>query len=464
MELVTGMHRKSLVRRLNGSLKRKRRSREREETYGPDVDDALRLIDESLGHICADRLTPNLPWMAQHLARHGEMDASPSLLEQLEEISISTVKRRLKRVRRGQPRLPRSKGSKRANKLSQDIPMRRIPWDEQEPGHFETDLVHHCGPSASGEYICTLQMVDVLTGWSERRAVLGRSRLVMEDAFRYILARLPFPVLEIHPDNGSEFLNHHMLDFWGDIVQGVRLSRSRPYQKNDNRFVEQKNSPLVRAYLGHDRYDTVAQTMALNRLYDKMWLYYNFFQPVMRLEEKIVCPATDGHPTRITRRHDQARTPFERLCDTTAILPQHKDLLMALRDRTNLRQLCQDIWDALDRIYDLPGATPGITEDVFKTLEAVSTPHIKLQVSDGGLFALSFARTPILKPPSLTRNPITVIQTKDSPQGCGQRGQPQKARLPTPPTAPTAAPILSNLKKGADSPVTLSFDLMTPPR
>jgi hypothetical protein len=265
----------------------------------------------------------------------------------------------------------------------------------------------------------------------------------MEDAFRYILARLPFPVLEIHPDNGSEFLNHHMLDFWGDIVQGVRLSRSRPYHKNDNRFVEQKNSPLVRAYLGYDRYDTVAQTMALNRLYDKMWLYYNFFQPVMRLEEKIVCPGTDGRPTRIKRRHDRARTPFDRLCETSAILPQHEELLMALRDRTNPRQLHQDIWDALDRIYDLPGATPGITENVFKTLEAVSTPCIELQVSDGGWFALSFARTPILKPPSLTRNPVTVIHT----QGCGQCGQPQKARLPTLSTAPATASVLPNLEE-----------------
>ena len=148
--------------------------------------------------------------------------------------------------------------------------MKRIPWDVREPGHFEVDLVHHCGDSASGEYASTLQMIDITTGWSERVAVLGRGYLVMKDAFRRILARLPFQVREIHPDNGSEFLNHHMVRFWGELVQGVILSRSRPYQKNDNRHVEQKNATLVRAYLGHERLDSVAQVLAMRQLYDQM--------------------------------------------------------------------------------------------------------------------------------------------------------------------------------------------------
>jgi len=146
-------------------------------------------------------------------------------------------------------------------------------------------------------------MIDVATGWSELRAVLGRSYLVMEDAFRYILARLSFLILELHPDNGSEFFNHHMLRFWKDIVKGVRLSRSRPYHKNDNRFVEQKNSSIVRAYLGDDRLDTVAQTIAVNQLYDKVWVYYNLLQPVMRLAEKIVTPV-EGQLARVKRRYD----------------------------------------------------------------------------------------------------------------------------------------------------------------
>ncbi|MGD2165867.1 MAG: hypothetical protein PVH50_10105 [Anaerolineae bacterium] len=201
MEAVTGLHRKSLIRLMNGSLTRKPRRRQRGKTYGPEVDDALRVIYESYDGICAERLTPNLVTMAEHLARHGELRVTLELLNQLGRISISTVQRRLNRIRQDQPRLPR-KPPRRGRRATRDIPMRRLAWDLPEPGYFETDLVHHCGCTAAGEYACTLQMIDVVTGWSERRIVLGRSSLVVKDAFRSILARLPFPVLELHPDNG----------------------------------------------------------------------------------------------------------------------------------------------------------------------------------------------------------------------------------------------------------------------
>jgi hypothetical protein len=313
MEAITELHRKSLIRLMNGSLERKPRQRQRGRTYGPEVQYALSIIAESWDYLCAERLTPNLVWMANHLAAHGELEVSPLLLEKLGRISVSTVQRILARIPRDKPRLPR-KGPRPRRKITQTIPMKRIPWDEQQPGHFEVDLVHHCGPTTSGEYVCTIQMIDVTTGWSELRAVLGRSYRVMEDAFRYILTRLPFPVLELHCDNGSEFFNHHLLRFWEEMAQNIELSRSRPYRKNDNRFVEQKHSTLVRAYLGYERFDTVAQTIAINRLYDKLWVYYNLFQPVMRLAEKIAIPGADDQPTRIKRRYDQARTPFDRLC------------------------------------------------------------------------------------------------------------------------------------------------------
>ena len=232
MEQMTGMHRKSVIRRLNGHLSRKKRRRQRGRTYGPEVDDAVRVIAESLDYICAERLQPDLVKMAQHLAKFGELETTPALLGQLGQISISTVRRIVKRIRQDEPRLPR-KGPRRANRVTKGVPEKRIPWDVEEPGHFEVDLVHHGGPSSSGEYVHTLQMIDVATAWSERVAVLGRSARAMQDGFRRLLARLPFPVLEIHPDNGSEFLNYHLVRFWKEIVKGVHLSRSRPYQKND---------------------------------------------------------------------------------------------------------------------------------------------------------------------------------------------------------------------------------------
>jgi hypothetical protein len=237
-----------------------------------------------------------------------------------------------------------------------------------------------------------MQMIDVATGWSERRAVLGRSYLVMKDAFQCILDRLPFPVLEMHPDNGSEFFNHHMFRFWNQIVHGVHLSRSRPYHKNDNRFVEQKNATLVRAYLGKERLDTVHQTLALNRLYDKMWLYYNLFQPVLRLTEKTVI-REEGQRTRVKRRYDQARTPFDRLCETTAITQEHREQLQALRDRTNPRALREEIYDLIDEIFSLPSAVPGITENVYETL---SYPAASSKVEDS-LLLFAFNGTSVLQ-------------------------------------------------------------------
>ena len=387
MEAVTGMHRKSVIDRMNGRLIRKPRQCERGKTYGPEVDDTLRVIDETYDGICAVRLTPNLVWMTCDLIRHGELPETPGLLDQLERISVSTVQRRLNRIRQDQPRLPRKRpgGGRR---LVQNIPMCRLPWNIAEPGHFEIDLVHHCGPTAAGEYACTVQMIDVATGWSERRAVLGRGRLVMEDAFRSFLARLPFPVRELHPDNDSAFFNHHMIRFWGQPVHGVTLTRTRPYHKNDNPRVEQKNSTLVRAYLGYERLDTVAQVLAVNRLYDRMWLYYNFFQPVMHLVKKEIV-GQEGQPTRVKRHYDEARTPFHRLCQTTAILPAHRQQLEALRDSINPRRLRLDIYDAIKRIFAMPCAGPNTRQNVYLTLSS-NTDKGKEDPSD-----LAFNRTPI---------------------------------------------------------------------
>jgi len=390
MEPVTGLHRKSLIRLMSGSLERKPRHKQRGRIYGAEVDDALRVISESYDHICAERLQPNLVSMATHLAQHGEIEASAVLLDQLSRISVSTVRRILNRLGQDEPRLPR-KGPSQANRVAREIPVKRIPWNEQQPGHFEVDAVHHCGQSSAGHYVHTIQMVDVATGWTEQVATLGRGYMAMEDAFRRILARLPFPVLEIHPDNGSEFLNAHMVRFWQEKVKGVILSRSRPFHKNDNRFVEQKNSTLVRAYLGPARFDTTEQTNTINQLYEKMWLYYNFFQPVMRLREKTTSPLppAQGQPSLIKRRFDTARAPFHRLSETDAIPEQQKEQLRALRDQTNPRQLRREIYQLLDQIFLLPGAVPGKTEDVYQTLFAPA------ESQEGGGISVTLSFEPI---------------------------------------------------------------------
>jgi hypothetical protein len=345
METMTGLHRKSLLRLLgSGGLVRQPRGRQRGRVYGSAVDDALRVIWESLDYVCAERLTPGLVPTAQRLAAHGELVLSPELEQQLGRISVASVQRRLTRLAQDSPRLPR-KGPEHANRVARTIPMGRLAWDEPLPGHFEVDLVHHSGPTTHGEYLHTLQMIDVATGWSERVAVLGRSYRHMAAGFTHILERRPFPVLELHPDNGSEFLNDHLLRFWDEAARGLTWSRSRPYQKNDNRFVEQKNDSLVRAYFGNARLDTPKQWSALNAIYDQMWLYYNLFQPVLRLSTKQVI---DG---RLRQRWAPAQTPFARVCATGVLSAEQRQALDAQYAATNPRTLRRAIYAAIAQVW-----------------------------------------------------------------------------------------------------------------
>lgn len=346
MEAITGLHRKSLIRLLHApTLERRARTTKRPRQYDARVADLVRVVWESLDYVCAERLTPVLLPTARHLAQFGELRLTPDLESLLAQISRATVQRLLTRFRQDTPRLPR-RGPEQANRVAKAIPMERLAWDLAQPGSFEVDLVHHCGEVPAGEYVHTLQLVDVATGWSERVAVLGRSQRAMEEGFRRILARLPFPIRHLHPDNGSEFLNDHLVRFWGEQITGLTLSRSRPYRKNDNPRVEQKNDTLVRAYLGHQRLETVAQCAALNALYDQMWTYYNLFQPVLHL----VAKERDG--TQLRRRWDEARTPYQRLLQTDVLTSEQQVRLASHYAQTNPRHLRREIYQALAQLWD----------------------------------------------------------------------------------------------------------------
>jgi hypothetical protein len=209
MEQVTGMHRKSLTRLMHaGSLERKKRTLPRPCSYGLEVEQVIVRVWESRDYICAERLTPSLLEMAQHLARFEPLGLTAQVEEQLATISRATVARILRKYRSRRVRLPQ-KGAERANQVTKGVPMGRIPWDIGEPGHFEVDLVHHSGESTAGVYGHTIQLIDVKTGWSERVAVLGRGQAAMEGGFRRMVERVPFAILELHPDNGTEFFNQH---------------------------------------------------------------------------------------------------------------------------------------------------------------------------------------------------------------------------------------------------------------
>jgi transposase InsO family protein len=362
MAAVTDLHVKSVTRLMRSSPSRHPRTTGRRRTYGPEVDDLIRAVDRALDQPCRERLQPMLGYVVDHLAALGLVRVSPDVRHQLDTISVSTVGRILARIRQDAPRLRTRSGKTSVTPIQAQVPIRKIPWDESVPGHFEVDLVFHSGPSASGDFVYTLQMVDVATGWSECAAILGRSFRAIKDGFLRCLKRIPFPVLEVHTDNGAEFLNAHLLRFWKEKYTGVFLSRGRPYHSQDNRFVEQRNGGLIRALLGNERLDTAQQTLQLNRLYELLWRYFNFFQPVMRQTSKT---HEDG---RTRRKHDDVRTPFQRVLASECASNDWAQAQQAIFANTNPLRLKQELEAAVMTLFKLPGAVSGQTEDVFETL------------------------------------------------------------------------------------------------
>ena len=182
------------------------------KTCGPIVAEAVRKIAESLDYSCAERLKSNLVWIAKLLQSHGELRLDDDLKQKLTSISVSTIKRLVKNAEHCLGKITfRKAPSKPNSKLKAKIPIKRIPWDTCMPGHFEIDTVHHGGDNAQGIYFYTLQILDEASGWNEIVSVYGNSFAAMKDGFDYLLARLPFPVLELHPDNGAEFINKLLL-------------------------------------------------------------------------------------------------------------------------------------------------------------------------------------------------------------------------------------------------------------
>jgi len=336
MESVTHLGRKHLIALMNGStIQRRKRSGERRRVYDDEVAQAIEKVADALDWICQERLQPTLLKTAKHLIGFGEMEAAPEVLAKLGSISIATVGRILRRIRPSE-RLPRPYPGRRAETSAQQaVPISIIPWDEPEPGHFEVDLVHHGSPNADGKLVCTIQFIDVLTGWSERFAIMGLTFDAVWDAMERFRRRCPIPVREIHSDNGGEFINWLLIAYFGEELVRISQTRGRPGYHNDNRFVEQKNSSLVRAYLGKLPLHTHTQRRALDQMYEDMWLYYNFFQPVLRQTMRKPVRGADGI-IRIRRKQDRARTPLDRLLSAEPpISRQSGEQLLQLYHQTN---------------------------------------------------------------------------------------------------------------------------------
>ncbi|NLB71997.1 MAG: transposase family protein [Chloroflexi bacterium] len=241
------------------------------------------------------------------------------------------------------------------------------------PGHFEVDTVHHCGDSAQGIYAYTIQLVDVASGWSEIVPVYGNSFVAMKDGFDYLFTRLPFPVLEFHPDNGSEFINNLLLKHWRELVPNLDITRSKPYRKNDNRFVEENNNSLIRAYIGPSRFDTAAQLGALRELEELLWLYHNCFLPCMRLSEKSV--SAEGN---LRKSFDSAQPPLDRLLASDLVDKSRLIELFEFRKAINPLLLREKISQSIQKLLALPCLGPQEQVDFYKTRLNVKEPSVTL--------------------------------------------------------------------------------------
>jgi len=347
---VLGYHRKYAIQILNNepSTARNPVRRKRPLQYLEALP-VIRLVWEALDYPCAERLHPVLLPTAELLVTHGEVSLSLEVRQQLAQISRATLARRLAKWR--SPKTNRAlPHHKCCSGLSSQVPVERYDWDETQPGALEIDLVEHNGGSSLGHFAYTLTVVDVVTGYSRRRALLGRSQTAVFRELKTILGEWPFWPWGLHTDNGSEFLNNHLVRFCreNDLV----FTRSRPYRKNDNAHAEQKNRQYVREIVGYERYDTPEDVAWLNQVYACLDTYVNLFLPL----RKVVAKERKG--ARVRKSFDTARTPLQRLIEAGVLEDYTRARLEHQRQSINPLQLHRQLEKLLAQGPSSPAVTP----------------------------------------------------------------------------------------------------------
>jgi len=339
---VTGYHRKAVIRLLRRSTKRLRRRPGRPVQYGPVVVGTLRRIWEAAGYPWSVRLKALLPiWLSWAIRRWPIADDVAARLRTMSprhmDRALQPFKKELRKRQYGR--------TKPGTLLKHQIPLKTDRWDVQVPGFTEIDLVAHSGDRADGEFIHSLNLTDIHTTWVETRAVMGKSQHFVQEALEHMRQQLPFRLQGIDSDNGSEFINHHLRGYCAN--QAIQFTRGRPYKKDDNAHIEQKNWTHVRKLLGYVRYDSAPALAAINALYEDLRLLQNLCLPSVKLIEKTRVGA------RIRRRYDAPRTPLERMERCPEADPEKLRALRHLRARLNPFELAQRIDRQLGEIYRL---------------------------------------------------------------------------------------------------------------
>ncbi len=341
---VTGYHRKAAIRLLLKVPKPKDKPAGRPGTYN-GVLEPLKAIWEASDRLCSKRLHPFLPEMIQVLRQKGELKVNADVEAQLTKLSPATIDRLLEPARRVGGRKPISTTRPRSV-LKSSIPIRTFAdWQENRPGFLEIDTVAHCGESAEGFYLNTLCGVDVASGWTECFPVFGKSQIRVRQAVHRIRHNLPFSLLGVDSDNGSEFINQC---FWVYCRNNkITFTRSRAYKKNDSCHVEQKNGNVVRRLIGYDRYSSKAAYECLGRIYNLVRLYINFFQPTMKLVSKT------RHGAKVHKEYEAAQTPYRRLLKLGILSEVKQAELAAIYNGLNPVQLRQQINGHLEKLWQL---------------------------------------------------------------------------------------------------------------
>jgi hypothetical protein len=349
-EKRTGLVRKYLVRKLKpkSNLDKKKEDRKkRKVVYDGYFKTALVRVWEILDYPCGQRLAPLLREtdIIDKLRDLGELDCSDEVAKKLKRVGSVTIDEKLKHQKEVLRRLQKKGQSKQASLLLKKIPIKiHGELDNQQLGNMQIDYVEHCGSSAAREFVCTIDSTCITSGWEEWEAVMGRGQFPTKEGLDRARSRSPFSWLEIHSDTDKGFVNAHLLRYSEETNLG--FSRSRPYKKNDNCYVEQKNWFSVRKKFGYLRYDTLKERDLLNDLYrNELRLYKNFFLPRMKLKEKVRVGS------KVHREYYPAKTPYRYLMESDQISGAKKKELEKIYLSLNPAQLKRTIEAKLDNLY-----------------------------------------------------------------------------------------------------------------
>jgi len=343
---ATGYHRKHALRLFRqGPPARRVGHGGRPRRYDAVVIGALREVAEASDWLCGKRLAPFLAELVPALEAEGALRLAPSVRERLVGMSAASIDRHLHPFRL-QRRPSGLSTTKPGSLLKQQVPVHTYtPWDEQQPGFVEIDLVAHCGTTTAGFYLNTLTVTDVATGWTECVGVWGKSQAAVFAALEQARARLPVPLLGIDSDNGAEFLNAHLVRWCAQ--EELTFTRSRPYWKNDQAHVEQKNWSIVRRLLGYDRYESEAALTALKAVYQALHGWINHWQPVLKLIAK------ERAGAKVRKRYDTARTPYQRMLAWDGLAPDAAARLRADHATSGPRALWRQVEAARAALWRL---------------------------------------------------------------------------------------------------------------